>query len=406
MNFSLQASMSGKLVRFLVADGSTVQAGANFAEVEVMKMYMPLVAPEAGRVGTPHVDFLRSCPFAHLPINSGVIHFQLQEGSILQPGDLIATVDLLDPSKVQQAEDFTGVLPSDFSRHMSFESSTADLRPPFTPDSLPGPLRQVLLSEDGQDPNVAVGGDEAENIKTGYSTPRTAAYLYNQRPHIIVRESEAILHNLLDGYAPLPHRVKSALAARDKASANPFLPILEVEESLSVLAGRLPFAVEHRLKEELHSYWEGVKRRLEPVTVGTPVNSLIRENSLPDLHSQDSDEDRPDDKGPIPLLTSVCITSSGVSPLELRTGPLLEILRDTESELPSRDLAAFQALIGPLTEILEKYEFGVASAARQGLVKMLEKYLSVEERYNGVGEGASSRREEDVIAELRQSCET
>lgn len=44
----LRASLSGKLVRYLVEDGAFVEAGKSYAEVEVMKMYMPLQIKEAG----------------------------------------------------------------------------------------------------------------------------------------------------------------------------------------------------------------------------------------------------------------------------------------------------------------------------------------------------------------------
>lgn len=65
--------------RFLVEDGASVPAGHPYAEVEVMKMYMTLQVPEAGK-----------------------IHFCKLEGSMLESGELIATVTLDDPSKVHK----------------------------------------------------------------------------------------------------------------------------------------------------------------------------------------------------------------------------------------------------------------------------------------------------------------
>jgi hypothetical protein len=53
--------------------------------VQVMKMFMPMLAPAAG-----------------------TLRWRLPEGSILAPGDLIATLDLTDPGAVTQAEPFTG----------------------------------------------------------------------------------------------------------------------------------------------------------------------------------------------------------------------------------------------------------------------------------------------------------
>ena len=72
----VMATNSGKLVGYTVGDGTHVDAGKPFCEIEVMKMIMPLVAPESGH-----------------------IHFQLAEGAVLEPGDLIATMVLDDRQK-------------------------------------------------------------------------------------------------------------------------------------------------------------------------------------------------------------------------------------------------------------------------------------------------------------------
>ncbi len=45
---TLRTDTPCKLVRFLVEDGAHVQAGGSYAEVEVMKMYMPLITKESG----------------------------------------------------------------------------------------------------------------------------------------------------------------------------------------------------------------------------------------------------------------------------------------------------------------------------------------------------------------------
>nr|ASZ00206.1 acetyl-CoA carboxylase 2 [Geranium incanum] len=77
-----------KLLRYLVADGSQVEADFPYAEVEVMKMCMPLLSPA-----------------------SGVIHFKMSEGHAMQTGELIARLDLDDPSAVRKAEPFSGSFP-------------------------------------------------------------------------------------------------------------------------------------------------------------------------------------------------------------------------------------------------------------------------------------------------------
>ena len=78
----------GKLVRHLVPDGSHVDAGAPYAEIEVMKMLMPVLSPAAG-----------------------VITFALPEGAVLAAGDLIGSLALDDPTAVARATPYTGGFP-------------------------------------------------------------------------------------------------------------------------------------------------------------------------------------------------------------------------------------------------------------------------------------------------------
>lgn len=85
----LRSPSPGKLVRYLIEDGEHVKDGETFAEIEVMKMYMPLVASE-----------------------SGIVRFMKQAGSVLKAGDVIGIMTLDDPSRVQHAEKFVGQLPS------------------------------------------------------------------------------------------------------------------------------------------------------------------------------------------------------------------------------------------------------------------------------------------------------
>jgi len=83
----LRTDITGKVVRYLVPEGGKVDRGQAYVEVEAMKMIMPLKAGEAGTI-TP----------AKSP------------GSIIQQGDLLASVELADPSKVQSIVPFDGEL--------------------------------------------------------------------------------------------------------------------------------------------------------------------------------------------------------------------------------------------------------------------------------------------------------
>ncbi|KIJ65157.1 hypothetical protein HYDPIDRAFT_89293 [Hydnomerulius pinastri MD-312] len=85
----LRSPSPGKLIRFLVDSGDHVSAGEQYAEIEVMKMYMPLVAAE-----------------------DGIVQFVKQPGVSLEPGDILGILTLDDPARVKHAKPFEGLLPS------------------------------------------------------------------------------------------------------------------------------------------------------------------------------------------------------------------------------------------------------------------------------------------------------
>eukprot|EP00178_Gracilaria_changii_P014241 TRINITY_DN402_c0_g1_i1.p1 TRINITY_DN402_c0_g1~~TRINITY_DN402_c0_g1_i1.p1 ORF type:complete len:2462 (+),score=353.38 TRINITY_DN402_c0_g1_i1:1194-8579(+) len=84
----LVSSVSGKLIRYLVQNDERVAVGQPYVELEVMKMYLTLSAPEAGRISLSST-----------------------EGTSVEIGEVIATMELDDPSKVRRAEMFRGSLP-------------------------------------------------------------------------------------------------------------------------------------------------------------------------------------------------------------------------------------------------------------------------------------------------------
>lgn len=84
----LRTPSPGKLVKFTVENGEHVKAGQAFAEVEVMKMYMPLLAQE-----------------------DGIVQLIKQPGATLEAGDILGILALDDPSRVKHAQPFLGQLP-------------------------------------------------------------------------------------------------------------------------------------------------------------------------------------------------------------------------------------------------------------------------------------------------------
>ncbi|CAG7971540.1 unnamed protein product [Penicillium salamii] len=84
----LRSPSPGKLVKFTVENGEHVRSGQSYAEVEVMKMYMPLIAQE-----------------------DGIVQLIKQPGATLEAGDILGILALDDPSRVKHAQPFTGQLP-------------------------------------------------------------------------------------------------------------------------------------------------------------------------------------------------------------------------------------------------------------------------------------------------------
>ncbi|KAK9757286.1 hypothetical protein RND81_01G153500 [Saponaria officinalis] len=165
----LVAETPCKLLRYLMADGSHVDADTPYAEVEVMKMCMPLLSPA-----------------------SGMIRFMMSEGQAMQAGELIARLDLDDPSAVRKAEPFRGSFPV--------------LGPPT---AISGKVHQ----------RCAASLNAARMILAGYE------------------------HNI-------DEVVQSLLTCLD----SPELPFLQWQECLSVLATRLPKDLRSELESNCRAF--------------------------------------------------------------------------------------------------------------------------------------------------------
>ncbi|KAK4046075.1 acetyl-coenzyme-A carboxylase [Microbotryomycetes sp. JL201] len=85
----LRSPSPGKLVRYFIESGEHISKGQAYAEIEVMKMIMPLIASE-----------------------DGIVQFIKQPGVTLEGGDIIGILSLDDPSRVQHAKPFDGQLPA------------------------------------------------------------------------------------------------------------------------------------------------------------------------------------------------------------------------------------------------------------------------------------------------------
>lgn len=83
----LRTDVTGKVIRYLQDNGASVESGQPYVEVEAMKMIIPIKASESGK-----------------------ITHNLSPGSVISAGDLLASLELKDPSKVKKIGTFSGKL--------------------------------------------------------------------------------------------------------------------------------------------------------------------------------------------------------------------------------------------------------------------------------------------------------
>ncbi|XP_013176189.1 PREDICTED: acetyl-CoA carboxylase [Papilio xuthus] len=171
----LRAPSAGKLINTLVEDGGHVDKGQPYAEIEVMKMVMTLMAPEAGKVT-----------------------WTLRPGAVLDMGALIGTLELDDPSLVTTAQPYKGQFPLEDNPQLS------------------------------------------------------------EKPHHAHTKFRAILENTLSGYClPEPYntpRLREVVEKFMQSLRDPSLPLLELQEVLSSTSGRIPVAVEKKVRKLMALY--------------------------------------------------------------------------------------------------------------------------------------------------------
>jgi acetyl-CoA carboxylase/biotin carboxylase 1 len=175
---SLRTDVAGKLVKRLVSDGTRVKKGEPYAEIEVMKMFMPLKVEE-----------------------SGVVEWKINEGAALSPGDLCATLTLDNPENVTTTTIFNGNL------HVQ-----------------------------------GWGGSVRSSSTGGASATTTTGLNYTKRPLLILRNAVDELHSCMSGYSVLEKNEVDNVIDHDISIAvtDSSLPMLEIDEQLSILSGRVP----------------------------------------------------------------------------------------------------------------------------------------------------------------------
>ncbi|KFG47495.1 acetyl-coA carboxylase ACC2, partial [Toxoplasma gondii GAB2-2007-GAL-DOM2] len=184
--------VSGKLVRWLVANEQQVVKGQSYAEIEIMKMYMQL-----------HVEA------------SGKLMHAMSEGAVFQAGDLLATLELPPGVTVPKATPFQGRFPSS-------TLSTCEEHP-----------RTRKLAK------LALQREEHQRRQR----------MLNPLP--AYRTSREQLVNALDGYQIPRADEDEAIACFFECILNPMLPISEAKEVLAVIDSQLPEPLTSRLRSIL-----------------------------------------------------------------------------------------------------------------------------------------------------------
>ncbi|KAA0716748.1 Acetyl-CoA carboxylase 2 [Triplophysa tibetana] len=172
----LRSPSAGKLLQYVVSDGAHVLAGQAYTEIEVMKMVMTL-----------HVK------------QSGCVHFIKRPGTVLEPGCVVARMDLDDPSCILQVKPNTEALPS-------------------------------------QEPLPIIG----------------------EKLHQVFHSVLENLVKIMDGYClPEPYfsdKLKIWVDTLMMSLRDPSLPLLELQEIMTSVGGRIPITVENAIRKVMAQF--------------------------------------------------------------------------------------------------------------------------------------------------------
>lgn len=197
----LRSPSAGKLIGFTIEDGGHVNKGQTYAEIEVMKMVMTLTANEAGKV-----------------------NFVKRAGAVLDAGDIIANLELDDPSLVSVAQLY---------------------RNPFPDIDTTGPSVSHKLN----------------HIHNGY---------------------KQVMENCLAGFClPDPYnspKLREVIEQFMASLRDPSLPLLELQEVIASISGRIPIIVEKKIRRLMSDY----ERNITSVLAQFPSQQIA---SIIDSHA-------------------------------------------------------------------------------------------------------------------------
>jgi len=187
----LRSPSTGKLLQFLVDDGTHVFQGQAYAEIEVMKMVMTLTTQE-----------------------SGVISHVKRSGAVLEAGCILACLELDDPTRVHRAELYTKGFDSFWDDDNDENNSSS------TGVTLADPNQQKL------NVTFSIAKQHLENILAGFTLP-TPFFTTKMNNDV-----EIFMNCLKD----------------------PRLPLLELQDIISSISGRIPPSVESSIRKLMSIY--------------------------------------------------------------------------------------------------------------------------------------------------------
>jgi len=210
---SLRTDVAGKLVKKLVEDGTHLEKGEAYCEIEVMKMFMPLKAPEAG-----------------------IITWQNNEGAALAPGDLIAGLELDNPENVASTIAYKGNVEVDISDGEKPSTTTVPRRPNLL-------FRNALEALNSGVSGYSLSKDRLENAFSDLLEAVTDALL----PVYCIDEPLSVLSGRLDAdlIASLNNDISSFKTGQNEKSQFPakefYQKITDFGDSISDVAEKSAF---------------------------------------------------------------------------------------------------------------------------------------------------------------------
>ncbi|CAB1319436.1 unnamed protein product [Coregonus sp. 'balchen'] len=210
----LRSSSAGKLLLYLVEDGGHICAGNSYAEIEVMKMVMTLTVVE-----------------------SGCVRYVKRHGAVLEPGCVVARMDLDDPSSIHPA-----------SYPLTYFNTTLWLHLNWHP--IPYILHYIG--------NRVPFGTIPVELNTASLPAQQPLPIVGEKLHQVFHMVLENLVKVMDGYCLtepyFSNKVKQWVGTLMKTLRDPSLPLLELQEIMTSVSSRIPPGVEKAIRKVMAQY--------------------------------------------------------------------------------------------------------------------------------------------------------